>query len=291
MHERVAGSRARKSTHGVRSTQARTVARFASERATSPASPPAPSAQASPSSASSTQSIEGVLIVAPSKIDPSSFPFLVSRKIFGSGRGGVNDSRRATARGDSASMPCAASPPSTFCHDQVTTSSLSHATSIAKTAEVASQSTSPARSRGIQSAFGTRTPDVVPFQVKITSRAKSTLARSGSAPYSAASTRASSCNCFVTSVTHSWPKLSQASTSTGRSPSSDHIAISIAPVSEAGTMPSFQSAGMPSNARERSITACKRCFGALARCERPSSAPASASSDQPGRFAHGPEEN
>jgi len=107
------------------------------------------------------------------------------------------------ARGDSASMPCAASPPSTFCHDQVTTSSLSQAMFIANTAEVASQSTRPARSAGIQSAFGTRTPDVVPFQVKITSRAKFTLERSGSAPYSADSTRASSFSCLVTSVTHS----------------------------------------------------------------------------------------
>ncbi len=55
-------------------------------------------------------------------------------------------------------------------------------------------------------------------------------------------------------------------------------------------MPSFQSAGMPSSALERSITACSRCLGAFARCERPSSAPESASSDQPGRFAQGPEE-
>jgi hypothetical protein len=35
-------------------------------------------------------------------------------------------------------------------------------------------------------------------------------------------------------VTQPSPKLSQARTSTGRGPSSDHIAISTAPVSEAG---------------------------------------------------------
>ena len=50
---------------------------------------------------------------------------------------------RSTARGDSAIMPCAASPPSTFCQDQVTTSSLSHGSSIANTAEVASQIARP----------------------------------------------------------------------------------------------------------------------------------------------------
>ena len=36
------------------------------------------------------------------------------------------------------------------------------------------RSSGPARSAGIQSPFGTRTPEVVPFQVKTTSRAKST---------------------------------------------------------------------------------------------------------------------
>ena len=79
-------------------------------------------------------------------------------------------------------MPCAPSPPSTFCQDQVTTSSLSHGMFIAKAAEVASQIVRPSRSAGIQSPFGTRTPEVVPFQVKTTSRLKSTFARSGSLP-------------------------------------------------------------------------------------------------------------
>ena len=51
-------------------------------------------------------------------------------------------------------MPCAASPPSTFCHDHVTTSSLSHGSGMANTAEVASQITSPARSAAIQSPCG-----------------------------------------------------------------------------------------------------------------------------------------
>ena len=79
-------------------------------------------------------------------------------------------------------MPCAASPPSTFCQEKVTTSSLDQSSRCAKPAEVASQIVRPLRSAGIQSAFGTRTPEVVPFQVKTTSLSKLTCARSGSSP-------------------------------------------------------------------------------------------------------------
>ena len=79
-------------------------------------------------------------------------------------------------------MPWAASPPRTFCQDQVTTSSLSKGSAMAKAAEVASQIARPWRSAGIQSPSGTRTPEVVPFQVKTTSRSKSTAERSGSWP-------------------------------------------------------------------------------------------------------------
>jgi hypothetical protein len=42
---------------------------------------------------------------------------------------------------------------------------------------------------------------------------------------------------LTTSVTQPAPKLSQASMSTPRAPSIDHMAISTAPVSDAGTMP------------------------------------------------------
>ena len=58
--------------------------------------------------------------------------------------GGLDSSpARSTARGDSTSMPCCASPPSTFCQDQVTTSSLGQGSSMAKAAEVASQRVRP----------------------------------------------------------------------------------------------------------------------------------------------------
>ena len=79
-------------------------------------------------------------------------------------------------------MPCAASPPSTFCQENVATSTFAQSIACAKTADVASANVSPRRSCGIQSPFGTRTPDAVPFQVKTTSRSKSTAPKSGSRP-------------------------------------------------------------------------------------------------------------
>ena len=108
----------------------------------------------------------------------------------------------------------------------------------AHAADVASQMVSPLRSALIQSAFGTRTPEVVPFQVKTTSRSVSTCVRSGKCPYGASMTRTSlSLSCLVMSVTQPAPNDSQLSTSTARSPSRPHSTISTAPVSDAGTMP------------------------------------------------------
>ena len=177
-------------------------------------------------------------MVAPSKMSRFTAPFLVSRKIFGSGRSGVKLSSRATAHGLRISIPCAASPPMTFCQEKVTTSSFVQSRSCANAAEVASQITIRSGLSAIQSAFGTRAPEVVPFQVKTRSASARVCERSGSAPYSASITRQSaSFSCLTASVTQPWPKLSQASMSTPRAPSIDHIAISTAPVSEAGTIP------------------------------------------------------
>src|ERR1043165_8262119 len=104
-------------------------------------------------------------------------------------------------------MPCAASPPSDFCHEKVTTSSLAQSSGCAKAAEVASQIVTPSRSAAIQSAFGTRTPEVVPFQVITTSDVGSTFDRSGSAPYGALTVVTSfSLSCLATSVTQPSPK-------------------------------------------------------------------------------------
>ncbi len=123
-----------------------------------------------------------MLIVDPSKKLLLSLPFSTMRKSFGSGRSGTKPSSRAIARGPTTSMPCAASPPTAFCQEKVTTSSFSQGSACAKTAEVASQIVRPALSAGIISAEGTRTPEVVPFQVKTTSRSKSIAAKSGSCP-------------------------------------------------------------------------------------------------------------
>ena len=79
-------------------------------------------------------------------------------------------------------MPCAASPPSAFCQEKVTTSSFGQSRACAKAAEVASQIVRPSRLALIQSAFGTRTPEVVPFQVKTMSVAGSAFDRSGISP-------------------------------------------------------------------------------------------------------------
>ena len=75
-------------------------------------------------------------------------------------------------------MPCAPSPPSTFCHEKVVTSSFAQSISIAKAAEVASQMVRPLRLAGMALALGMRQPEVVPFHVNTTSRSKSTVVRS-----------------------------------------------------------------------------------------------------------------
>ena len=156
------------------------------------------------------------------------------------------------------------------------------------------RSSAPSRSAGIQSPSGTRTPEVVPFQVKTTSRAKLGLGKVGQAGRSRP--RSPGCrpsfSCLVASVTQPLPKLSQASRSTPRAPSSDHSAISTAPVSEAGHDADAVVVGDAEDARGcGSITSASLALPGLARCERPSSAHrTSASTLQPGRLAQGPEE-
>ena len=121
----------------------------------------------------------------------------------------------------------------------MTTSNLVKSISIAKTAEVASHMDKPSLSFGIQSALGTHTPEVVPFHVKTTSLLKFTFERSGNSPYVLMSwmVTSSNFNCLVISFTQVKPKDSQPHTSTPLAPKRLHMAISIAPVSEAGTIP------------------------------------------------------
>src|SRR3954451_8973505 len=188
-------------------------------------------------------------------------------------------------------MPCPASPPSAFCQEKVTTSSFSQSSGCANAADVASQIVRPSRSAAIQSALGTRTPDVVPFQVNTMSLSEATLERSGSLPYGALITVTSlSLSCLATSVTQPSPKDSHEIVVTGRPPSIDHIAISTAPVSEAGTMPIGKSAGTSSTARVSSMARLSFALPPSARCERPRNASLRAWSVQPGRLAQGPDE-
>ena len=189
-------------------------------------------------------------------------------------------------------MPCAASPPSTFCQDQVTTSSLSQGSSIANTAEVASHSVSPSRSRGIQSPFGTRTPEVVPFHVKITSRSKSHAARDPAAPHTARRSRARRAELLAS---RRRPSPGRSSPTRARRPRAGRAATTSPSRSRPYPRPARCRGGnpraVPSNALLRSITAFRRSLPIFARCERPSAASFSASRLQPGRLAQGPEEN
>ena len=178
-------------------------------------------------------------MVSPAKMPSMSLPPLVRRKIFGSGRGGVKLSSRSTARGERMRTPWPPSPPIAFCQEKVVTSSLSQGRSCAKAAEVASQRVRPARSAAIQSPFGHAGAGggAVPGEADVGVRAD--LREVGERAVVGASARrqSASFSCLVASVAQPWPKLSQTSMSTGRAPSIDHIAISKAPVSEAGTMP------------------------------------------------------
>ena len=107
---------------------------------------------------------------------------LGKKDVMGSGRGAGSLSSRSTARGLSTSIPCAASPPSAFCQLKVPTSIFAQSMCCANAAEVASQIVRPVRSAAIQLASGTRTPLVVPFQVKTISLAESIPWRSAISP-------------------------------------------------------------------------------------------------------------
>ncbi len=160
-------------------------------------------------------------------------------------------------------MPCAASPPSTFCQEKVTTSHLDHSIGCAKAPLVASLKVMPSRSAGIQSKFGILAPEVVPFCVKMMSAvvARQRQIRQhavGTADVNAAIVRASAAR------PHRSPILRRSSPRRtrrpARAPSIDHIAISTAPVSDAGTIAILKSAGTPSSARVRSIASLSLAF-------------------------------
>ena len=128
---------------------------------------------------------EKVLIMVPVASARSNPSAPCSLSTFGIGQGARYASSRATARGDSTATPIPASPPSAFWNEKVVTSSLGQFSGMANAAEVASQMLSPSRSSLMKSAFGTRTPEVVPFHGNTTSFAGSTRDRSGSAPHGA----------------------------------------------------------------------------------------------------------
>src|SRR5258708_4355845 len=77
---------------------------------------------------------------------------------------------------------------------------------------------------------------------------------------------------------------------TGSAPSNDHIAISTAPVSDAGTMPIRESGGTSSPSRVRSMARLSFALPIFDRCERPRTASVRTERLQPGRLAQGPDE-
>ena len=81
------------------------------------------------------------------------------------------------------------------------------------------RSSGPARSAAIKSPFGTRTPEVVPFQVKTRSASgRPWRGRAARRRRPRATSASLSFSCLTTSVTQSLPKLSKASRWTGRAP-------------------------------------------------------------------------
>ena len=111
-------------------------------------------------------------MVLPWNIFFCNFPSLVILNSLGIGQGGLYIFSLSIARFDITNIPCCASPPRTFCQENVTTSNFFQGKLIASTAEVASHKVNPSLVSGIQLPLGTLTPEVVPFQVKTTSFSK-----------------------------------------------------------------------------------------------------------------------
>jgi hypothetical protein len=162
----------------------------------------------------------------------------------------------------------------------------------AKAAEVASQMVRPLRSAGMKSPLATRTPEVVPFQVKTTSRSKSTLPRGRAARRRAPRTcaRRSSFSCLTTSVTQPCAEALPG----------DHVDAAFA---EQRPQRHLDGAGVGgrndadavvgrdlenfAGQRDGLLELGLADLGAVRAAER---RVRRASSDQPGRFAQGPEE-
>ena len=68
------------------------------------------------------------------------------------------------------------------------------------------------------------------------------------------------------------------------------MAISMAPVSDAGTIPTSLSFGSSNISRVNVMRSLNFFFAIVDRCDRPIQAPFKTAGVQPGRFAHGPDE-
>ena len=119
-------------------------------------------------------SIDGVLMVAPSKIARSSLPPFVRRKSFGTGHVGrvaLEALDRAWTQDEHAVGGLAAENLLPGVGEHIEFRPID---GLREDRRGGIDSVSPCRSAAIQSEFGIRTPDVVPLPVKTTSREKST---------------------------------------------------------------------------------------------------------------------
>ena len=247
-------------------------------------------AQLKPSSASSTAIIEGVLIVSPWKDAVAELPPWVRRKILGRGQGGCSSPAARPRAGSGPACRAAPRRPAPSARNRWRHRACARQMAMANTAEVASQRMRPGRSSVIQSPFGTRTPEVVPFQGKRMSRSGSPTAR-GPASGRTALRRmrtSASLQLLPVSVTQPSPKLSHATTSTPRAPSSATSPSRRRRCRRPGREASRHSAGSAEQgARERHHLADPRLGPARSGASgRPGGV--RAASDQPGRLRSGP---
>ena len=144
----------------------------------------------------------------------------------------------------------------------------------------------------MKSALGTRTPEVVPFQANTRVGVGAHLREVGQLAERRGQFLGSGQLRSIDDVDH--PVLGKAFPGGDLhgqlGPSIDHMAISTAPVSDAGTMPIRKSSGTSSTSRSAvDGHSFSRPLPTLERCERPSGAACRFSSRQPGCLTVGPE--
>ena len=197
------------------------------------------------------------------------------------------------ARGLSAIMRCWASLPSAFCHDQVVTSSLSQGSAMAEGARGRKTIARPHGCGAMQSASGTRTPEVGAVPGEDTFVLGRGLRQVGQATVKRLE-QAGNVSSVEPGLRCRWPR--------SRRVSSEANTVAAARPQQ-GPQAEFHCAGVggrhdatpgscwdAEHARDGRWPRRALPAGQRERCERPSTAPSRFCNDQPGRLAQGPEE-